>query len=107
MRRTEGVGQKDARVKGGTLKNVIGEILRNESVCVGGEGHVAKNCIADMPEDVKRKVVDHAHIAIMSPDNKLFAFVSEEAGSNPLCEPAMYGSEKRGKLKRRTEEFAW
>jgi hypothetical protein len=81
-----------------------------EGVCwrCGQEGHVVKNCIADMLEDVKWMIVNHVHIAITSLDNQLFAFVSKEVGGNLLCESAMYGSGKQGKLKQgREEEFAW
>lgn len=60
-----------------------------------------------MPEDIKRKVVDHAHIASASSDEELFAFASDAAYDNPLCESVMYGFRKRGKRKRRREEFAW
>jgi hypothetical protein len=69
---------------------------------------MAKNCIADMLEDAKRMIVNHMHIAITGLDDELFTFLSKEAGSNLLCESAMYGSGKQEKLKRRREEeFAW
>ena len=86
-----------------------GNTKEREGVCwrCGRENHLAKNCIADMPEDVKRKVLDHAHIASTSADDELFAFASDEGRDNSLCELVMYGSGKRGKLKRRREEFAW
>ena len=68
---------------------------------------MARNCIADMPEDIKRKVVDHAHIASTSVNDELFAFAFDEAYDDPFCESVTYGSGKRGKRKRRREEFAW
>jgi hypothetical protein len=75
------------------------------------ENHVVRNCIADMPKDVKQKVVDHAHIATASPGeampDELFAYASDEAHDNLLCESITYGSRKQGKLKPGDEEFAW
>ena len=53
-----------------------------------------KNCVADMLEDVKRKVIDHANIASTSPDKELFAFASDDAHDNPFCESVTYGSGK-------------
>ncbi|KIM83651.1 hypothetical protein PILCRDRAFT_432463 [Piloderma croceum F 1598] len=57
-----------------------------ERVCwrCGRENHVARNCVADMPDDVKRKVANHANIVTTSPDegifdSELFAFASGEA----------------------------
>ena len=67
---------------------------------------MVKNCVADMLEDVKRKVIDHANIASTSPDKELFAFASDDAHDNPFCESVTYGSGKRGKRKYR-KEFAW
>jgi Zinc knuckle len=83
----------------------------HEGVCwqCGREGHMAKNCVANMPDDVKCKVIDHVHIASTSPDEELFAFASanaDDAHNNPFCESVMYGSRKQGKCKCR-EEFAW
>ena len=66
-----------------------------------------RNCIADMPKGIKWKIVDHAHIASTSVDDELFAFTFDEAYDDPFCESVMYGSGKRGKRKRRREEFAW
>jgi hypothetical protein len=60
---------------------------------------VVRNCVTDMPEDVKRKVVDHTHIAITSPDEELFVFASDEAHNNLFCKSVTYGSGKQGKLK--------
>ena len=70
---------------------------------------MAKNCVADMPDDVKWKVIDHMHIASTSLDEELFAFASvdaDDAHDNLFCESVMYGSGKQGKRKCR-EEFAW
>ena len=73
---------------------------------------MARNCVADMPNDVKQKVVNHTNIAT-GPDeaiseSELFAFASDEARNNPLCESVTYGSGKQGKLKLgREEDFAW
>ena len=90
-----------------------GNTKEREGVCwrCGRENHMAKNCVANMPEDIKRKIVDHANIAITSPDGaipeELFAFASE-GHNNPLCESVTYGSGKQGKLKLGwEEEFAW
>jgi hypothetical protein len=91
-----------------------GNTKEREGVCwrCGRENHVARNCIADMPNDVKQKVVNHANIAT-SPDeaiseSELFAFASDKACNNPLCESIVYGSGKQGKLKPGQEEdFAW
>jgi hypothetical protein len=64
-----------------------------------------------MPKDVKWKVIDHAHIATISlgeaMPEELFAFASDEAHDNPLCESTTYGFGKQGKLKPGDEEFAW
>ena len=60
---------------------------------------MARNCVADMPEDVKWRVVDHTHIAITSPDDELFAFACDEAHNNPFCKSVTYGSGKWGKLR--------
>ena len=40
-----------------------GNMKERERVCFrcGRKGHIARNCVADMPEDVKRKVLDHTH----------------------------------------------
>ena len=49
----------------------LGEYEGKEGVCwrCGCKGHIAKNCIADMLEDVKWKVLNHAHIATVSEDD--------------------------------------
>jgi hypothetical protein len=73
---------------------------------------MVRNCVADMPDDVKRKVINHANIAT-GPDeaiseSELFAFASDEARNNLFCESIVYGSGKQGKLKPGWEEdFAW
>ena len=62
----------------------------------------ARNCIANMPKDIKWKVIDHANIANADSNeaalgDELFAFIS-----------TMFGSGKQGKLKLSWEEnFAW
>jgi hypothetical protein len=96
-----------------------GNMKEQEGVCwrCGWENHMARNCVANMPEDVKRKVVDHAHIAITSLDEELFTFASDEAHDNPFCESVTYDSWKQGKLKpgcprkwigeKGTGEFLW
>ena len=46
---------------------------------------MAKNCVTDMPEEVKQKVIDHALVADIDLDatsSELFAFVSD-AGDDP------------------------
>jgi len=79
-----------------------GNTKEKEGVCwrCGCEGHIAKLCVADMPEDIKRKVLDHAHVADTASGamlSELFAFASLN-----------YGLGKRGKLKwGREKEFAW
>ena len=93
---------------------MIGEIRRSEKGYVRDvDGRITwqKNCVANMPEDIKRKIVDHANIAITSPDGampeELFTFASE-GHNNSLCESVTYGSGKQGKLKSGwEEEFAW
>jgi hypothetical protein len=58
---------------------------------------VARNCVADMPEEVKQKVIDHALVADTDPDAtspKLFTFVSDTGDDPPL-----YSSGKCGKCK--------
>ena len=74
-----------------------GNTKEREGVCwrCGREGHVARNCIADMPEEVKRKVIDHVLVADTDPDvtsPELFAFVSDTGD-----DPPSYSSGKRGK----------
>ena len=64
----------------------------------GQENHMVKICIANMPEDVKWKVVDHTNLADtdfneVALDDELFAFVS-----------ITFGLGKQGKLKSRWEE---
>ena len=88
-----------------------GNTKEREGVCwrCGRKHHIVKHCIADMPEDIKWKVLDHAHVADIDPEamlSKLFAFVSDT-----------YGSGKHGKLKpgrprkwigeKGTGEFSW
>jgi hypothetical protein len=51
-----------------------------DDVCwrCGREGHVARLCVADMPQDVKQKVFDHALTAVIdsdNPDEEMFAFI--------------------------------
>ena len=85
-----------------------------EGVCwrCGRENHMARNCVADMPDDVKWKVVNHTNIAT-GPDeaiseSELFAFASDKARNKLFCESIAYGSGKQGKLKPgREEDFAW
>jgi hypothetical protein len=58
---------------------------------------VARNCVADMPEEVKWKPIDHALVADTDPDAtspELFTFVSDAGDDPPL-----YISRKRGKCK--------
>lgn len=78
-----------------------GNMKDQEGVCwrCGQENHVAKNCIANMPEDIKQKAIDHTNLANINSNkvalnNELFAFVS-----------TAFGSRKQGKLKPRWEEF--
>ena len=93
-----------------------------EGVCwqCGREGHVAKNCVANMPENVKRKVLDHANIADIADietTSELFAFVSDDASDGPPWASVTYGSRKHGKRKpgrpckwigeKGTGEFSW
>ena len=76
---------------------------------------MAKNCVTNMPEEVKQKVIDHALVADIDLDatpSELFAFVSD-AGDDPPS----YSSRKRGKCKvgwlckwigeKGTDEFSW
>ena len=66
------------------------------------ENHMVKNCITNMPEDVKWKVIDHTNLADTNSNqvalgDKLFTSIS-----------ISFGSRKWGKLKPRWEEdFAW
>jgi hypothetical protein len=105
--KSRGGGSKGSKGHGRNFEECDwGNTKEREGVCwrCGREGHVAKNCIADMPEDIKRTIVNHAHITITSPDDELFAF-------------AVYGSGKQGKLKpgrprkwigeKGTGEFSW
>jgi len=67
-------------------KHVVGEYdwgnsKGRDDVCwrCGHQGHVARLCVADMPQDVKQKVFDHALTAVFdfnSSDEELFAFIS-------------------------------
>jgi len=54
-----------------------------EGVCYGRPQHIAQFCIANMPDDVKRRILDHStHIATIEPDdcnnNGLFAFTAQQ-----------------------------
>ena len=63
----------------------------------GYVGDVVRNCITNMPEDVKQKVISHANSNKAALEDELFAFIS-----------IIFGSGKQGKLKPRWEEnFAW
>jgi hypothetical protein len=58
-----------------------------DDVCwrCGREGHVARLCVADMPQDVKQKVFDHALTTVDpdNPDEELFAFTSSIGCDSP------------------------
>ena len=57
-----------------------GNTVEWEGVCwrCGREGHVVKNCVADMPEDIKHQVLcyDHAASAVMDSMDDLFTFTT-------------------------------
>ena len=77
-----------------------GNTKEQEGVCCrcGRENHMARNCVVDMPEDVKRKIRDHAHIAEANPDvaaSMSFSFVAD-GGDDPPSVSVMYGSGKHG-----------
>ena len=63
---------------------------------------MARNCIADMPEDVKCKILDHAlYIAEGDPDvtaSVSFLFVADRDDDSPSAS-VMYSSGKHGKRK--------
>jgi hypothetical protein len=61
---------------------------------------VARNCVADMPEEVKRKVIDYALVADTDPDatsSELFAFVSDAGDDPPLYSSGRRGTRKLGR----------
>jgi len=110
--KSQGVGSKGSKAHGRYSEEYDwGNTKEREGVWCGRENHMVRNCITDMLEDVKQKVVDHAHITTASPGeampDKLFAFASDEAHNNLLCESITYGSRKQGKLKLGDKEFAW
>ena len=62
---------------------------------------MAMNCVADMLEGVKRKILDHAHIAEANSDvaaSVSFSFVAD-GGDDPPSASVMYGSGKHRKCK--------
>ena len=82
-----------------------GNTKGREGVCFrcGREGHIARNCVADMPEDVKRKLLDHAHVTLVDPGpdeelSCLFPFVSG-AGDDPPPTSVAYSPQKGRKRK--------
>ena len=98
-----------------------GNMKEREGVCwrCGQENHTAKNCIADMPEDVKQKVLDHTHVAKVDLDEATsvsFSFVADR-GDDPPSAFVTYGLGKCGKWKpgcphrwvgkKGIREFAW
>ena len=87
-----------------------GNTKEREGVCwrCGREGHIAKLCVADMPEDVKRGILEHAHITLFDSgqqdDEELFVCCSEMSrigGKRKPGRPRKWIGEK-GK-----GEFAW
>jgi hypothetical protein len=98
--KSRGGGSKGSKGHGRNFEEYDwGNTKEREGVCwrCGRENHVAKNCVADMPEEVKRKVIDHALVADTDLDAtspELFAFVSDTGDDPPL-----YSSRKRGKRK--------
>jgi hypothetical protein len=64
-----------------------GNTKDRDDVCwrCGRGGHIAKLCIADMPQDVKQKIFDHALTSVIhytDHDEELFAFLSS-VGHDP------------------------
>ena len=58
---------------------------------------MVKNCVANMPEDVKWRVLDHANIADIETTSEWFAFASD-ASDGPHTY-VTYGSGKHRKCK--------
>jgi len=98
--KSRGGGSKGSKGHGRNFEEYDwGNTKEREGVCwrCGQENHMVRNCVADMPEEVKQKVINHALVADTDPDAtspELFTFVSD-AGDDPPS----YISRKRGKRK--------
>jgi hypothetical protein len=98
--KSRGGGSKGSKGHGRNFEEYDwGNTKEWEGVCwrCGQENHMARNCVADMPEEVKQKVINHALVADTNPDvtsPELFAFVSDAGDDPPL-----YISRKHGKHK--------
>ena len=96
--KSRGGGSKGSKGHGRNFEEYDwGNTKEREGVCwrCGRENHVARNCVADMPEEVKQKVINHALVTDTDLDAtspELFAFVSD-AGDDP----PPYISRKHGK----------
>jgi hypothetical protein len=110
-----GCGLKLSKGNLGNREYDWGNTKERERVCFrcGREGHIAKNCVADMPEDIKRKVLNHAYVADIDPGPdeelySLFAFISH-AGDNPPSTSVMYSPRKEWKCKpgRHRRPYKW
>ena len=69
-----------------------GNTRNREGVCYrcGRPRHIAQFCVANMPEEVKRRILNHtANTAILDGDDNLFAFAAAEGTSpTPLHQPS-------------------
>lgn len=79
-----GGGMKGNKSRGRSVEEYDwGNSKGRDDVCwrCGREGHVARLCVADMPQDIKQKVFDHALTAVVDPDNpddELFAYIGHD-----------------------------
>jgi hypothetical protein len=77
-----GGGSKGSKYRGRSDEYDWGNSRGQDDVCwrCGRGGHVARLCVADMPQEVKQKIFDHALTVVDSnhPDDELFAFVGHD-----------------------------
>ena len=67
-----------------------GNMKKREGVCwrCGRAGHIAQNCIADMPTEIKQRILRHcAHIAINDADQAHLADINTELAAFTLIGP--------------------
>ena len=86
--RGHGGGSKGNKSRGRSVEEYDwGNSKGRDDVCwrCGREGHVARLCVADMPQDIKQKVFDHALTTVIDPDpdEELYAYIAPSVGHDP------------------------